>query len=185
MTDNIAPEEVRFSKNATILANALYESIETLYNAGYQTINPSLIQMAATMISSFDKHYLIQGFIENSHIKCWDLIKVKNEEFILKNSGEIFKYLPMNKVNLFVDLFTTKDQNGNFVISDDLKEEIWTILQAMVKISIKYVHKMRTPQCVIINNNIENIYTSSFFDDIDLNKHCKVWNITIEFPHKK
>jgi hypothetical protein len=91
----------------------------------------------------------------------------------------------MNKVNLFVDLFTTKDQNGNFVISDDLKDEIWTILQAMVKISIKYVHKMRTPQCVIINNNIENIYTSSFFDDIDLNKHCKVWNITIEFPHKK
>jgi hypothetical protein len=183
MAMGIAPEEDRFAMNTNILAQAIQESITKLYNTGYRTIDPSMIQMAAAVISAFDKHYLIKGFIENSHDKCWVYIKDKNEEFFLKNSSEIFKYLPMDRVNLFMDLFTTCDENGVCVISDDLKDEIWGLLQAMVKISIKYIHKMRVPKCSIINNVPTNTYNRKFFDEVELEKHAKSWNINLEFPN--
>lgn len=181
----IAPEEERFAKNANILAQAIHESLTKLYNSGHKTIDPTIVQMAAALISAFDKHYLIQGFIQNSHDKCWLYIKDKNEEFFLKNSSEIFKYLPMDRVNLFVDLFTTRDKNGIFIISDDLKDEIWGLLQAMVKIAIKYIHRMRSPKCIIQNNVQNNTYDAQFFDEVDLEKHAKSWNINLEFPTSK
>jgi hypothetical protein len=181
----IALEEERFAKNANILAQAIHESLTKLYNSGHKTIDPTMVKMASALISAFDKHYLIQGFIENSHDKCWLYIKDKNEEFFLKNSSEIFKYLPMDRVNLFVDLFTTRDKNGIFVISDDLKDEIWGLLQAMVKIAIKYIHRMRSPKCIIQNNVKNNTYDAQFFDEVDLEKHAKIWNINLEFPTTK
>ena len=182
---NMAPEEERFAVNTNILAQAIQESITKLYDTGYRTIDPGMVQMAVAVISTFDKHYLIKGFIKNSHNTCWVYIKDKNQEFFLKNSSEIFKYLPMDRVNLFMDLFTTCDENGVCVISDDLKDEIWGLLQAMVKISIKYIHKMRVPKCSIINNVPTNTYNRKFFDEVELEKHAKSWNINLEFPTAK
>jgi len=179
---NMAPEEERFAVNTNILAQAIQESITKLYDTGYRTIDPGMVQMAVAVISTFDKHYLIKGFIKNSHNTCWVYIKDKNQEFFLKNSSEIFKYLPMDRVNLFMDLFTTCDENGICVISDDLKDEIWGLLQAMVKISIKYIHKMRVPKCSINNNVLTNTYETNFFDEVDLESHAKYWNINLEFP---
>src|SRR3989337_4036015 len=101
---SIAPEEERFASNAIIMAQAVHESITRLYSQGYKTIDPNIVAFAATVISAFNKEHLIQGFIENSHEKCWDGIKTRNEVFFVENSRDIFKYLPMDKVNLFKDL---------------------------------------------------------------------------------
>ena len=60
---SVAPEEERFAKNATIMAQAVHESVQKLYNAGYKTIDPTLVALAVTVITAFDKHYLIQGKI--------------------------------------------------------------------------------------------------------------------------
>src|SRR5437868_5949819 len=138
-----APEEERFATNAKIMAQAVQESVQRLFNAGYKTVNPGLVAFAVTIISSFDKHYLIQGFIENSHATCWDSIKNRDEIFFVENVKDVFKYLPMDKVNLFKDLFCTKDVNGNNVVSQSLKDQLWNLFDAMIKISIKYVHKNR------------------------------------------
>ena len=138
---NTIPEEERFAKNTIIMAQAVHESIKRLYDSGYKTIDPNIIGFAVTIISAFDKNYLIQGFIEASHIKCWDSIKRRDEDFFIYNANDIFKHLPMDKVNIFRDLFLMKDSNGKSVISDSLKEQLWELFDAMVKISIKYVHR--------------------------------------------
>ena len=176
-----APEEERFAKNTTILAQAVHEGVKRLYDSGYKTINPSMVEMAITMISSFDKNYLIQGFIENSHKHCWDNIKVKDEKFFVENAKDIFKYLPMDEINMFKDVFTTTDANGNSVVSRSLKNQIWDLLHAMVKISIKYIHKNRSPYSYLTDNGPQNAYGHSFFDEVDISHHANLWEVTLEF----
>lgn len=176
-----ATEEERFAKNTTIMAQAVHDSIQRLYSSGYKTIHPDIIALAVTMISTFDKHFLIQGFIENGHDKCWDNIKKRDEIFFVQNAGDIFKYLPMDKVNLFKDLFLTKDSSGNSVVSQSLKDQLWGLFDAMVKISIKYIHKSRAPYSYSTPEGITNAYGSSFFDEVDLAHHASVWNVKLEF----
>ena len=179
-----APEEERFSKNTIIMAQAIHESVQKLYHGGYKTIDPTIVALAITVISSFDKHYLIQGFIENSHDKCWDSIKARNEIFFVDNASDIFKYLPMDKVNLFKDLFLTKDSTGKCVISQSFKDQLWELFDAMVKISIKYIHRGRDPYSYSGSQGVVNTYGSQFFDEVDLNYHSRVWNVKLEFPAK-
>jgi hypothetical protein len=181
---SVAPEEERFAKNTTIMAQAIQEGIKKLCDAGYQTVDPTIVALAVTVISSFNKHYLIQGFIENSHEKCWDSIKKRDENFFVENASDIFKYLPMDKVNLFKDLFLTKDKNGNSVISQSLKTQLWDLFDAMIKISIKYIHKNRAPYSYSTPNGMINAYGAQFFDEVDLDHHATVWELKdkLEFP---
>lgn len=178
------PEEVRFSKNAVVMGHAIHESISVLYENGYKTVNPQIVSLAVGLIEVFDKHSLIKGFIKNSHLVCWDNIKLRNEQFFSDNSADIFKHLPMDKINLFKDLFNTKNKNGESVVSQDLKDNIWRILDAMIKISIKYVHKHRKPYSYIKDDKVLNSYDASFFDDVDIHYHAKEWSVKLEYPPK-
>lgn len=89
----------------------------------------------------------------------------------------------MDKVNLFKDLFTTKDKNGKNVISDQFKEQIWKLFDAMIKISIKYIHRQRNPYS---HKNDEGeligAYGAEFMDEVDINYHATVWELKLEFP---
>lgn len=181
---SIIPEEERFYKNTIVMAHAIYESVKKLNDAGYKTIQPDLIDFAIRVISAFDKHYLIQGFIINSHEKCWDSILKRDEDFFVTNASDIFKYLPMDKVNLFKDLFLTKNKNGESVVPVGLKEDLWILFDAMVKISIKYIHKNRDPHSYSKDDNIINAYGSDFFEEINIDYHANNWKIKLEFPPK-
>lgn len=178
---NLPPEEERFAKNATIMAQAVLEGVKCLYDAGYKTINPTTIELAVTVISAFNKHYLIQGFIENSHEKCWDNIKNRDEKFFIDNASSIFKYLPMDKVDLFKDLFLTTDAKGNSVVSQSLKNQLWSLFDTMIKISIKYIHKHRNPHSYFTDAGPRNAYGSSFFDEVNIAHHADVWKVQLEF----
>lgn len=181
---DLPPEEIRFAKITVQLSQLIYESVCKLNSLGYKTVNPDMINMVSQLIESFDKKYLIEGFIENSHQLCWDSIKKRDEEFFVKNAGEIFKYLPMDKVDLFKDLFQTKDQNGNCVIEQQLKDNLWRLFEVMVKISIKYVHKGRIPYSYKKGNELISKYSISFYDAVDVSYHANVWNVTLEYPQQ-
>ena len=137
------PEEDRFSRNATIMAQAVQEGVQNLYDAGYQTVSPVIVSVVAAVISSFDKKVLIEGFIDNSYRQCWEKIRLRDEVFFVENASQVFQYLPVDKVNLFKDLFTTKDKNGNSVVPEDIKDQVWNLFDSMIKISIKYVSPLR------------------------------------------
>jgi hypothetical protein len=175
-----ASEPKRFSDNMEILVDAVHDCVTKLHNGGYKTINPIFVLLVKQIIGSYDKNRLINGFITNSHKKCWENIKNRDEIFFSENSSEIFKELPMDKVNLFKDLFTTKDRNGVSVISDELKTQIWTIISAMVKISIKHVHKGRRPYSI----GGDNIYEVNFHPEVDVDYHSSLWGIKLDFPEK-
>lgn len=163
-------EEERFKSNAIVMTKALQTGLQKLKNEGYE-VDLTVVTMASALIVGFQPHYLITEFIKNSHMKCWDKIKERDEKFFVENVSTIFEYLPMDSVNLFKDLFLTKDIHGQNVISQKLKNEIWSLFDAMIKISIKYIHKHR--------KMVDGRYTVSFFDDVDLEHHITNWQCKV------
>lgn len=159
------PEEERFVKNVQIMAEAIYAGVNKLYKQGYKIIDPSLVLFAAEMIKTYDSHETIQNFIIHSHAECWDKIKARDETFFINNIAIIFQKLPMDTVSLFKSLFLTVDESGKSVVSEGLKNNIWELFDAMVRISIKYVYKYR--------DNIPE------FKNIDVERHIEVWQVKI------
>lgn len=180
---NIAPEEDRFARNAIILGECLHESIHKLYTAGHQTVNPDLVKFAVDVIRFFDKTQLIDGFILNSHEKCWDSIFRKDEKFFMDNANDVFAFLPTEKVNLFLDLFGAKDKDGKGVVSQEIKDQLWALFAAMTKIAIKYVHRKRSPYSYVNEHGtLVRAYGCPFYNEVNIGHHCDVWSLTLEFP---
>jgi hypothetical protein len=179
--NTIKPEEERFTDTAVMLSKAIHHNITILCNMGYKTIDPNTIDLITKGIPYFGHHQLIQGFIQNSHKLCWNKIKERNEQFFVENAGDIFQYLPTGEVNLFKDLFTTKDKNGVNIIEQDIKTQIWKLFDAMIKISIKYIHKNRSPYSQKNDEVVNCFYERSFFDEVDIKIHSNLWNVTLEF----
>ena len=182
--NSIKPEEERFADATVQLSKAIHYHVTNLFNLGYKTVEPKTVLMISQAIEFFNKHQLIAGFITNSHLKCWDKIKERDENFFIENANDIFQYLPSGEVNMFKDLFTTKDKNGVDIIDNDSKLQIWRLFDNMVKVSIKYIHKHRSPFSQKENDKITCFYERSFFDDVDIKKHSALWNVTLEFQPK-
>ena len=162
----LPPEQERFKSNAIQLTKALQTGLQKLKNEGYN-VDLTMVMVASALIVGVDAHDLIQGFIETSHFKCWDKIRARDEDFFVENAGSIFAKLPGESVNLFKDLFLTKNADGISVISQKLKNEVWSLFDAMIKIAIKYVHKHR--------KMIDEKYTEPFYDNVDLEHHALIW----------
>ena len=182
MSQPVPPEEERFSSNVTVMAKAVADGVSQIRAKGYDTVDPTVINLAVAVISGFDKHYLIQGFIENSHQQCWDKIKARDEIYFMEHVHEVFQYLPMEHVNMFADLFRVKDANGQSVVPQSLKDQIWGLFDAMIKICIKYIHKQRGPYSEVNEGEIEQYYQNEFSQQVDLVYHAGVWNVQLDFP---
>jgi len=178
----LPPEEERFAKNVNVLVTLLHENIINLNKRGYDTVNPALVGIAAAVIQAMNKHYLIKGFIEKSHHECWDAIHRHDEDFFMSHAGDVFSFLPVDHVNIFIELFRTVDQNGYSVISQDVKDQFWELFEALVKISIKYIHKNREPYSTATPEGLINTYRTNFMDNIDIQRHSSKWKVRLEFP---
>lgn len=177
------PEEVKFAANVGVMIDAVHDSVTRVYNAGViTTINPDSIRFIAGIILKFDKHELIQGFINKSHGECWDRIRVRDEQFFLENVGSIFQFLPADKVNLFRDLYLAKDAAGKNVVPDSLKEDLWGLFDAMIKNSIRYIHNGRGPVATSTATGIVNGYRATFFKEVDVQRHAATWQVRLIFP---
>jgi hypothetical protein len=165
MKNNLPSEEIRFAKNATIIGQAITACVNKLHQQGYKNVDPMTIVFGVSLIESQgknDPHGMINMFIKNSHDLCWDKIKERDEQYFIQNVTKIFNVLPAETVTIFKDLFLTVDKNGVNVISQKLKDEIWGLLDAMIKISIKYICKKR-----------------SDYEYINLEHHAKIWSVVI------
>jgi hypothetical protein len=163
MSHNRPPEEERFAANALNLANAILYAVNKLNEKGYKSIDPNTIALGIAVIQTFNKHDLIQGFIKNSHKKCWDKIKERDEQFFIENACHIFEYLPTDSITLFKELYMTKDKHGNNIITQELKNEIWSNFDSMIKISIQYVYKNKLPE----------------LKHVDVQHHAKNWAVKL------
>ena len=161
----LPPEQTRFKRNALTMANAILFGISKLSEQGYEVIDISNIQLIIALLQSkeLDEHFLISNFMKKSH-KVWDKIKERDELFFCENASSVFDFLPADRVNIFKDLFLTVDKQGKNVIEQTLKDQIWGLLDNMIKVSIKYLYKKRLTDTTLL-------------PDINIDHHIKIWQV--------
>lgn len=178
-------EEERFQTNIKGVTDFVHGLISECWEKkGIKDINPILIQLAGTYLSSLDKKILIETFIENSY-KYWKEIKEHNENFFVENCSKVFSKLPVGQGNIdaFKILFTKKDGDGNYIIDNEDRITIWEYFESFVKISIKYVHRIR--DCYL-EQDAEGKYKPRYrynkFPEIKVRELSKIWAIELEMP---
>ena len=184
MNENNPSEEQRFKENVLGLTDLVHFLITDCWNNGVKEMNPTMIHLASMYLSGFDNVQLIETFIRHSHM-YWDEIKSQNENFFIEHSSSIFSQLPVGKGNIdaFKTLFTAK-KNGVSIISPDDKAGLWEYFTSLVKICIKYVHRVR--DCYLEENKstgrMQPRYRYEKFPEIKVRECAKKWDVKIEIP---
>lgn len=179
---SLPPEEERFSSNARALAQKLCDEITVLRNQGYcQNIPSILLAVIPGIIAGFDKITLIDGFIKNG-ADYWENIRCHDMMFFMENADMIFaSKLPVQNVSIFRELFSQKQGDGSPLVKPETIDLIWKNFEAMVKISLKYIHRERKP----ITHQDEHgelrvRYTRpDFFPEINIVELAGIWNIKL------
>lgn len=135
----------RFKDNMIDLIGYIKELLGSLQGKIPGVPNPYLIDLGANyLVSTYDDIKIIEGFIRKSN-KHWHKIKIRDENFFIIHSKEIFELVPNEVMDTFVSLFKFRDSNNQIVINSDDREVLWKYFDSFVKISIKYIFEKREP----------------------------------------
>lgn len=165
-----------FSSNMSTLISLLTECVGILEQFGVPTVNATLLSLGDLYLKNQNQQDLLDNLIRKSHETCWDRIYEKNENFFIENAGVIFAAFE-NHVGVFKVIFTALDMNGQKIIGDDIRDDIWLVLKGIVSIAIKYIHNGRCPMP-------GPRYTLPFFDMVNLSYHIPKWEIPVTFDRK-
>lgn len=179
-TINTKSPAERFHENMGDLCDFIYDLVDRTYKAGYREIDPQMITMASNVLSSYeDKKTIIEKFIKGSH-GYWNNLLEKDETFMIKNAMVLFSFLPNKYVQMFQNIFTVKDPQGNFIVDEIDRLTIWTFIHSFVKISICHIHECQEPYV----DGTQFKYRKKFEATNDLNfmHHVRSWKIQLNFP---
>lgn len=176
-------EEERFSINTNDLSDLVHELTSKCWDNGHKEIQPLLINLAQAYLNSLDKTLLMETFITHSHM-FWEEIRLRNENFFVEHSGEIFGKLPVEQGNIdaFKMLFTSKDVKGNPLIEEEDRDAIWEMFGSLVKICVKYIHRVRDCHLVEKDGKMVPRYRYNKFPEIKVREHARKWDINLEIP---
>jgi len=177
------PEEERFITNVLDLTALVHELASICWDAGRKDINPQLVLFAENYLEGYDPKKLIDVFIRYSH-NFWDQIKNRDEIFFIENAHVIFKHLPVDSsnINAFKVFFTAKDENGNNIIEEDDRMAIWDIFESLVKICIKFIHRVRGVKLVSTKKGLRPAYIEKKYPKIKVKELAKLWKIDLPMP---
>ena len=180
------PEEQRFITNVLDLTDLVHELATICWDAGRKDINPRLVMIAENFLETYDPVQLIEVFIKHSHMH-WEKVRTRDENFFIENAHLIFQQLPVDtsNINAFKVFFTAKDEKGEYIIVHEDREAIWDIFNSLIKICIKYVHKVRVVKLVKTKQGIRPAYTNKKFPEIKVREQAKLWNIDLPIPGKE
>lgn len=175
------PEEERFRANILDLGALVHELTTNCWNAGRKEVSPKLVAMGEDYLKKFDSKKIIEEFIKHSH-EHWEQIRLRQEIFFIENAHVVFKQLPIESenINAFKLFFTAKHDDGKDIVVIDDRKAIWEIFESLVKISIKYVHKVRGVKIVQTESGPRQAYLDkNKFKYIDVKKLAEIWKIDL------
>ena len=179
------PEEERFMTNVLDLTDLVHELATVCWSSGLKDVNPRLIMIAENFLESYDPVNLIEVFIQHSHTH-WTKVYNRDEDFFINNAHVIFQHLPVdtNSINAFRVFFEAKKSNGDYVIVQEDRDAIWDMFDTLIKICIKYVHRVRGIKLVKTENGIRPAYKLKKFPEIKVREQAKMWEIDLPIPGK-
>ena len=183
--DQFPTPQDRFHENMIGLGELIYELISESSRKGYHSVEPSLVKFVINYVGDKDKVETIEKFIEGSK-DVWDQIINREETFFASNTAKLFPDLPPSAVNPVALLLVKKQENEVDVIAKEDKEAIWTFLDCLVKICIKYIHIKRVPIIKQTDNGPKPFYQCKYQPTIPIQKYANHYKIKLEFhPESK
>lgn len=177
----VPPEEDRFHDNVGILSEAVHSLVVKAANRGFEVVAPDVVSVAKFFLMSIDKNALIDAFIEKTN-RYWERIRLKERVFFLDNTDTMFGDLPVGHVAAFKSLFQHVDAKGHSIVSPDDEDDLWSLFSSQVKISIKYIHRMRGPFSYRSGQSTVNSYRFMFMSSIDIPALSKLWCVNLDYP---
>ncbi len=176
-------EEERFMTNVLDLIDLVHELSTICWEAGKKEINPQLVMFAENYIGNLDPVKLIDVFIKHSYMH-WDSIRDRDEEFFIKNAHLIFQQLPIDtkNINAFKMFFTAVDDKGEYIIEQDDRDAIWDIFDSLVKICIKYIHRIRGVKLVSTKKGMRPAYKTNNYPMVKVRAQAKLWEVKLAIP---
>ena len=179
------PEEQRFMTNVLDLTDLVHELATICWDAGIKDINPTMVSFAENYLKGYDPVSLIDTFIRHSYMH-WERVRTHEEQFFIENAHVIFQHLPIDSknINAFKVFFTAMDKKGNNIIGSDDRNAIWDIFESLVKICIKYIHRVRGVKLVKTDKGLRPAYVSKRFPRVKVREQAKLWEIELPIPGK-
>lgn len=161
------PVEERFYSNLLCFKKLIKQSL-----IGEQScISPELVDLLFSYLDCVDKETLMVNFIEKTY-PLWDeFAKGRNLKMILEKSFMLFEELGDDKIEEITRLISRKNEEGGEVV-----DKTWTLIECLVKVSLRYIHEQRKPAIVddlIVYEN-ENV-----FSEIDLPRYANIYRMTL------
>lgn len=177
------PEEERFMTNVLDLTDLVHELATICWDAGRKDVDPRLVAIAENFLESYNPNELIDSFITHSYMH-WDKIKHREEKFFIENAHVIFQHLPVdtNNINAFKIFFEAKNDKGIHIIVKEDRDAIWNIFDSLVKICIKYIHKVRGVKLVSTKQGLRPAYKTNKFKEVKVKEQAKLWGIELPIP---
>lgn len=181
MSDQPCTEE-RFKIVIIDMAQLIRKIVVYVNSKGYKTkLTPQTIDLGTVALNGFSGKKLTHEFVKRSYKIApgcetdtyWDKAREKNEDFLHQNLSILFGELSMDLVQDFSDIMKLKDDKGKYVVVDETRESIWEFLQALIKISIRFVHETRKPELI----DGKKQYTVEYFSEISVSKQVTLWKI--------
>jgi len=150
----LATPPERFKTNILGLLETCKDIVQKLTDENYLVVPIEQIDMAITLVGLIPDDMLINGFLEKceevsipktKRVPYFNEILTENDTFFLKHAQEIFKGVPTETTQMFVDMFQLTDPRGIPAVSAEDKKELWKIFKSLVKIALHHIHEQRKP----------------------------------------
>lgn len=177
----------KFAKNIEEFINMLREIFNDCKESGCQIVPDILLEIGIREIKSYATREIIESLIDCSNYH-WEEMHEKNESYFEKNLALIFSGLKMENVGLFKKLLVAQDENGELIVTDIDRDNIWNYLHAFIKLTLSFIHEERGPMLKIVVNQQGKImtdkngralktpiYTREYMPKIDLSKYFKLY----------
>lgn len=181
ITQPLTTEEERFSQTIEELIKLVQDLTIEVTKKGYKIVDPQVIGVAVSVIKIVPASRLFEVFIRRSH-EHWEKIRVKNKDFFIDEAHNMFSDLPGGHVSAFKDLVSIRDKDNNSVVPAEDIDALFEFFHAMIKISIKYIHKQRQP--IVVKQADGTLYkynVPSNFEYVQLDTHAKNWGVILLF----
>ncbi len=169
------PPEERVKANLLEIIKLTRDTLIYVSNKGYKiNLDPKLFDIAISFLQGWETIKIVDGFISRSY-NYWDVIKSKDEIFLLENAKVLFGEIPTSFIEIFVDMMKAVDKDGKSYVPDETKECVWKLIHAMIKGAVKYIHSSRCPKEI----DGKKQYTVEFFPQVSIRKQIEIWEIKL------
>lgn len=173
----VKPAHERFFVNANLFLDLLTIIVDRASKAGKTTLNTGMMAMAKMMLNSKDPKQLCGGFIEAA-VPHSDEIRARNRDFFVSHASSLFAGYPPDIVQMLLDLFTAKYDNGTPIVGEDEWVLFWDRIHGMYRISINFVHDNSLPY----STGGQNYYGAQFMPQIPFIAEAAKWEMKLAYP---